>query len=292
MRPPVDLHIHSTFSDGTRTVDEICALAEKRGMRVIALSDHDTADGLVPMADALNASAYPQRSIQLIPAIEMSSGDSGLTHVLGYGVRTDSEPLESELAALRRKRVERTRETVRILNTLTGIEFPPEFLSQADEQDASIGRMHVARMLIEKQLVRSIDEAFGKYLAEGRPAFIPLRHNSWEKAIDILRKSRAVPVLAHPMRSGFRGDELERYIVRMKAVGLMGVEVFHPSASHSDTKWLYKLARRLDLLVTGGSDFHGDWSLRNKIGEYPSGWHTWQQDIDTLQAAINESNAR
>jgi len=291
VRPLVDLHIHSTYSDGTCTVEEICALAEKRGMRVIALSDHDTADGLLPLARALKASANGKRGIRLIPAIEMSSGDNGLTHILGYGVRQGSEPLESELAALRRKRVERTRETVRRLEKLTGVGFPKEFLAQADQQDASIGRMHVARMLIEKQLVRSIDEAFGKYLAQGRPAFVPLRHNSWEKAVDILRKSQAVPVLAHPMRSGLQGEELSANISRMKEAGLTGVEVFHPSASRSDTKWLYSLARKLDLLVTGGSDFHGNWSLRNRIGEYPSGWHTWQQDIDMLQAAINDSGA-
>lgn len=288
MRPSVDLHIHSTYSDGTFTVDEILAQAESSGMRVIALSDHDTTDGLKPLAAALKTAGS---SIRLIPAIEMSSGPNGLTHVLGYGVSALSKPLETELAALRRKRVERTRRTIGVLHRLTGVALSDAFLRQADAQDQTVGRLHVARQMVKKQLVTTVEEAFSRYIGVGKPAFIPLEHITTEDAIGTMRQSGIVPVLAHPMRSGLQPKDLERLIVDLKGKGLMGLEAFHPSASQQDAQWLYSLARKYELLVTGGSDFHGDRSMHTRIGEYPSGWRSWQQDIDKLLEAINESDA-
>jgi len=287
VRPPVDFHIHSTFSDGTCTVDEILALAISRGMRVITLSDHDTTDGLEPLSDAIKNSAY---DIRLIPAIEMSSGPNGLTHILGYGASASSKPLQAQLTALRRKRVERTRKTIEILNRLTGETLSEAFLDRADEQDHTVGRLHVARQLVARQIVGTVEEAFSKYIGLGKPAFIPLEHISTEDAIGTLRESGIVPVLAHPIRTGLRGEELETFIIHLKGAGLMGVEAFHPSASNEDAKWLYTLARKYGLLVTGGSDFHGDRSMRTTIGEYPSGWTTWQQDTNDLQSAINQAD--
>jgi 3',5'-nucleoside bisphosphate phosphatase len=288
VRPPVDLHIHSTFSDGTCTVDEICALAQSAGMRTIALSDHDTANGLKPLTAALQAAA---KGIRLIPAIEMSSGQNGLAHVLGYGAGVQKKPLQDELAALRRKRIARTRRTIEVLNRLTGETLSEAFLDQANDRDHAAGRVHVARQLVERKIVGSVEEAFAKYIGLGKPAFIPLEHISTEDAVGVLRGSGAVPALAHPMRTGLRGGELENYVVRLKDMGLMGLEAFHPSASEENAQWLYGLARRLKLMVTGGSDFHGDRSMHTRIGEYPSGWMTWQQDLDDLSAAISESDA-
>ncbi len=287
MRPPVDLHIHSTFSDGTRTVEEIAVLAQAGGMQVITLTDHDNTNGLKPMAEALLQSGS---GIRFIPGIELSSGENGLTHILGLGVGDQSQPLQDQLAALRRKRVERTRKTIAELNRLTGVTLSESFLEEADEQDHAVGRLHVARQLVAWQIVRTVEEAFSKYLGLGKPAFIPLEHISTEAAIDTLRKSCAVPVLAHPMRTGLRGAELEHLIVHLKDAGLRGLEVFHPSASREDAQWLYGLARKHQLLVTGGSDYHGDRSMRTKIGEYPAGWITWQQDVETLQDAINDTD--
>lgn len=288
MKPAVDLHIHSTYSDGTCTVDEILTLAKSAGMRAIALSDHDTTNGIKPLATALRESGA---DIRFIPAIEMSSGPNGLSHVLGYGVGERSKPLEEELKALRRKRVERTRKTIDLLSRLTGVTLSDAFLDQATEQDHTAGRVHVARQLVARQIVGSVEEAFSKYIGLGKPAFIPLEHISTEDAIATLRGSGIVPVLAHPMRTGLRGEELESFIIRLQAMGLRGVEVFHPSASQEDAQWLYGLARKHSLLVTGGSDFHGDRSMHTTIGEYPSGWQTWREDLEALLAAINASDA-
>jgi predicted metal-dependent phosphoesterase TrpH len=289
VRAPIDLHIHSNFSDGTCSVEEVCTRAVNGGMRVIALSDHDTTNGLAPMGKAVDGVNRAGYRMALIPAIELSSGDDGLTHVLGYGIGDDTEPLQSELLALRRKRAERIRETGALLNRLTGLELPPEFLKQADDPDYAVGRMHVARLLIEKQIVGSVDEAFLKYLGVGKPAYFPLRHISTEGAIGVLRRSGAVPVLAHPMRMRIGEGELDRLLTRLKGWGLMGLEAFHPSASNADATRLHRLAKKHELLVTGGSDFHGDRSMQTEIGGYPPGWNTWEQDLSALQNAVAAS---
>lgn len=286
MRPLVDLHIHSNYSDGLSTVSEICALAVKSGVRTLALSDHDTTEGLNPIIKALEESNRETYPITLIPAIELSSGGDGLTHVLGYGIRPGAEPLESELKALRRKRAERNLETLELLDQLLGTEFAGEISPSDLETNPVLGRMHVARLLIERGVVHTLDEAFRRYLGVGKPAYLPLRHIATEDAIQILRKSGAVPVLAHPVRIGLLNEDPDGRLARLKDAGLMGLEVFHPSAPNPDVRRLYSLARDHAMLVTGGSDFHGDWGIRSKIGQYPPGWQTWEQDLDALQARI------
>ncbi len=286
MRPLVDLHIHSNYSDGTCTVEEVCARAVQSGMQVIALSDHDTTNGLKPMRRAMEDVNRERLRITLIPAIEMSSGDNGLTHMLGYGIADGTEPLRSELMVLRRKRAERIHETGELLKRMTGLDLPADFLKQADDPDYTVGRMHVARLLIKQGIVQSVDEAFQKYLGVGKPAYLPLQHLSTEDAIGVLIASRAVPVLAHPMRMKIGREELDRLLARLKDAGLMGLEVYHPSASNTDVKHLYRLAQKHELLVTGGSDFHGDRSMKTPIGEYPAGWRTWKQDLEALQNII------
>ena len=288
MRPFIDLHIHSTFSDGTCSVTEICAIAAQNGVKTIALSDHDTTDGLAPMVRALEEVNRDRKRLSFIPAIEVSSGDNGLTHVLGYGVQAGQEPLQSQLVTLKRKRVERNAETIRLLNRLLDTELSPES-TQNGVENPVLGRMHVARLLIENRFVKTVDEAFRKYLGIGKPAYIPLRNMSTDTAIDNLLQTGAVPVLAHPMRLGCDRADLEIRIAHLKEQGLMGVEVFHPSASAPDVKWLYRIAQKYALLITGGSDFHGDYGMHSKLGNYPAGWHTGEQDLDALQAAIKLS---
>lgn len=286
MKPPVDLHIHSNYSDGLSTVSALCALAERSGVQTFALSDHDTTDGLNPIQSALEEVSRDVRPIDFIPAIELSSGDDGLTHVLGYGIRPGAEPLESELTALRRKRAERSLETLELLDRLLGTELAKEIPSGERDAEPVLGRMHAARLLVQRGVVRTLDEAFQRYLGVGKPAYLPLRHIATEEAIRILSRSGAVPVLAHPVRIGFLYGEPGEKLARLKAAGLMGVEVFHPSASNPDVRRLYELAREYGMLVTGGSDFHGDWGIRSKIGQYPPGWQTWEQDLNALCAAI------
>jgi 3',5'-nucleoside bisphosphate phosphatase len=289
VKPSVDLHIHSVFSDGSCTVEAICAQAVQRGVQTIALSDHDTTAGLASMQAAVDAANASQHSLTLIPAIEVSSGEGGLTHVLGYGVRAGAQPLENELITLKRLRVQRNLETIRLLEKLLGIELLTGPAEAGGVPHPVLGRMHVARLLIERHIVSSTDEAFRKYLGVGKPAYLPLSHMTTEKAISVIRSCGAIPVLAHPVRIGVLHGDAQQTLLQMKSYGLMGLEVFHPSASRKDVKRLHQLAQDLGLLITGGSDFHGEYGIKTKIGEFPAGWQTWEQDLETLYGAIAAS---
>ncbi len=289
MKPSVDLHIHSVFSDGSGTVGEICEQAVQRGVQTIALSDHDTTAGLASMQAAVDAVNASKPRLALIPAIEVSSGEGGLTHVLGYGIRAGAQPLETELNALKRLRVERNLETIRLLENLLGLELLTGPAQVDGVPHPVLGRMHVARLLIERHIVSSTDEAFRKYLGVGKPAYVPLSHMTAERAVSVIRSSGAVAVLAHPVRIGVLNGDAQQTIAQMKGYGLMGLEVFHPSASRKDVKRLHRLALDNGLLITGGSDFHGEYGIKTKIGEFPAGWQTWEQDLETLYGAIAAS---
>lgn len=212
-----------------------------------------------------------------------------MLHILGYGIAPNQEPLQSELTALRRKRVERNAETIRRLNHLLGTQLTQDEMLQDGNPKPVLSRMHVARLLITKHYVKTVEEAFRKYLSVGMPAYVPLQHISAEKAIGSLAESKAVPVLAHPMRVTRDRAELEKMICHLMACGLRGLEVFHPSASRPDVKWLYSIAQKYSLLVTGGSDFHGEYGMHAKLGGFPSGWQTWKQDIDILSMAVKQA---
>lgn len=280
----IDLHIHSTYSDGLLTPDQLCALAVRRHTQLLALCDHDTTDGLLPMAEAARLQNQRGARLTLIPAVELSAGADGRTHILGYGVRADSPPMQATIAALRRQRALRGQRMVEAL-AAEGIVIPPELIPKPETEGTAIGRPHIARALIAMGRANTMEQAFGRYLVEGRPAYVPLSHMTASEAVALLRQCGAVPVLAHPARLRLPSQALEALTLSLQAVGLMGVEVYHPSASRGDLRTLDAMARRLGLLVTGGSDYHGDSGTRAKLGGVPAGWQRCAADVAALQAA-------
>lgn len=287
----IDLHVHSAYSDGLLSPEALCALALHKRLYAIALCDHDTTDGLAPMAAMVDKLNQTGKRLTFLPAVELSTGDEGRIHVLGYGVDTSSVPLQQAMAELRRDRVTRGHRMVEALATL-GISVPPELLPDEHAAGMPIGRPHVARALIRLGVVNTMEQAFDRYLAEGKPAYVPLKHLSTVEAIGLLLSAGAVPVLAHPIRIGLESQLLEALIISLQSSGLRGMEVFHPSASHGDVHVLQAIARRHGLLVTGGSDFHGDRGSRAKIGTLPAGWQAWQNDLDALLAAMQAARAQ
>ena len=281
-----DLHVHSSYSDGLLTPDALCALAIKKHVSVIALCDHDTTDGLAPMAQATAMANANGERLRLIPSVELSTGSTGSTHILGYGVHPDSEPLQLAMATLRRNRASRGQAMVAALAEL-GFRIPPELLPDDRMTGMPIGRPYVARALVRIGAVKTVEQAFERYLTPGKPAYVPLMHLSTAQAVSMLSAARAVPVLAHPMRMKLPPQMLEALITSLIPSGLMGVEVFHPSASRNDTRMLEAMARRHALLVTGGSDFHGDRGARAKLGGLPSGWRCCDSDVAALEAAMD-----
>ncbi len=283
-----DLHTHSTYSDGLLPPEALCALAVRKHVERLALCDHDTTDGLLPMAEAVRAQNERGVKLSLIPAVELSAGADGRTHILGYGVRAGSQPLAEAIAALRRQREARGARMVEALAGM-GVQVPPELIPETRPVGMTIGRPHIARALIHMGLVSTVEQAFGRYLGEGRPAYVPLVHLTATQAVTILRQSGAVPVLAHPARLKLPPQMLEALVEALTGEGLMGVEVYHPSASRGDLRQLLAMARRRGLLITGGSDYHGDAGSRAKLGGVPAGWHSCAADVAALQAAIAQA---
>lgn len=240
-----DLHLHSTASDGTLAPAALVALASERGLRAIALTDHDTLDGLAEARRAADTVG-----LEFVGGVELSCElDGGEVHLLGYFVDEGHEELARELALSKERRVERGRAIVAKLNRL-GV--PLSYEAVALEAGAgAVGRPHVARALVSSRAVGSIDEAFLRFLRRGAPAYVAKVTLSTAGAIALVRRAGGVPVLAHP------GLYRERDVIqRLAAEGIAGLEVWHPKHSREQARRFEALAARIGLVPTGGSDFH------------------------------------
>ena len=256
----IDLHVHSTASDGSLTPRELVYYAAEKQLSAIALTDHDTVSGL---AEAMAASHHA--GIELIPGVEMSCVWEGTEiHILGYFVDTGSPALQDGLSWFRRLRDERN-ET--ILDNLAedGILLTEEEL-RAGDPDTVITRAHFARLLMEKGYVRDRKEAFAGYLAYGGK-YVPTKDElTPERVMQMFYDGRIWPSLAHPVQYHLDEDSLVQLIAELKAMGLRGIEVWHSSQSWQDTARLQTIARLSGLIPTGGSDFHGSSKPDVEIG--------------------------
>jgi predicted metal-dependent phosphoesterase TrpH len=246
----LDLHLHTTFSDGSRSPTDVLTLASKAQVTALAITDHDTVNGLPEAIQAGRA-----LGIEVIPGIELSSrwGNTEL-HILGYFLDWNDVELRRQLTRFQDARHVRNPRIIEKLNAL-GIH-----LTYADVKtlagDASVGRPHIARVLIEKGYVTSAKEAFDRYLADGAAAHVPRELPDPADAIAVIRAAGGVPVLAHPSWLD-RSEGIYKICEQLKAVGLGGIEVHYSTHRPEQTAAYLDVARRLDLLVTGGSDFHG-----------------------------------
>lgn len=282
---PADLHVHSVFSDGLKTPPQLCAIAARLGIRWIALCDHDTMDGLEAMAQAVDEEnrARGGQALTLIPSVEVSTGPGGRTHLLAYGARPDHAQLRAFLGRVCADRGERAAKMIRRLEEL-GMRITPQM--RALPAIPSVGRAHIARALVEAGEAGSVRQAFERYLAEGKPAYVPRKRLDTGETVAALSGMGLVTVLAHPMRLGLDEAALRALILEWKAHGLRGIEAYHPSASHGDARMLDALARAQGLLVTGGSDYHGDTDVRARMGRLPAGWLTAEEDVRVLMSAV------
>ena len=256
----IDLHVHSTASDGSLTPRELVYYAAEKQLSAIALTDHDTVSGL---AEAIAASHHA--GIELIPGVEMSCVWEGTEiHILGYFVDTGSPALQDGLSWFRRMRDERN-ET--ILDNLAedGILLTEEEL-RAGDPDTVITRAHFARLLMEKGYVRDRKEAFAGYLSYGGK-YVPTKDElTPERVMQMFYDGRIWPSLAHPVQYHLDEDSLVQLIAELKAMGLRGIEAWHSSQSWQDTARLQTIARLSGLIPTGGSDFHGSSKPDVEIG--------------------------
>jgi len=258
----VDLHTHSTASDGTLSPDGVIEAAERCGLTALALTDHDTIDG-VTAARAAGGRA----GIRVIAGVELSAfqGEHEI-HILALHL-THLEALENRLGELRASRYTRAQKIVEKLNSL-GIPLTLEEVLQQSNGGA-VGRPHVARALIARNVVHDFRDAFTKYLGNAGTAFVPKEHLSIEDAIAIAHEAGALAIWAHPGDGG-RRERLEPLV----AAGLDGIEIRHPSHSSEDVKRFQALADFFNLVPSGGSDWHGapDGPRRLGIMNVPLEW--------------------
>ena len=246
----VDLHVHTTASDGRLTPAETVALALERGLRVIAITDHDSTGGVDAAVGAAKGSA-----LEVLPGVEINTDTpQGEVHMLGYLLDHGDARLQERLTDRRRARFERGHGIVMKLNAL-GLELSWERVQEiagADEGGA-VGRPHVARALEERGYVKSTQEAFERYIGRGGPAYVEYEKLTPEEAIDMIRAAGGLAVLAHP--STIQG--LDTYLERLIAAGLQGLECYYGHYPDETVLALVALADRLELVATGGSDYHG-----------------------------------
>lgn len=276
---PLDLHVHSTFSDGRLSPAQLCAEAARQGIELLSLCDHDTLSGLEPMAQAAR-----ENSLTFVPSVELGSGPSARLHMLGYGVNPACDELQDLLRRLAAQRRERMQKMLALL-ARQGVRIDPTELPPS----ASSGRAHLAAALVRHGAAGSVAEAFDRFLAEGRCAYVPRTVPTAAQATALLRRAKAVPVLAHPVRLGLSPGEVHALVRELKTAGLAGVEAYHPSANPEEARRLESMARAEGLLVTGGSDFHGD-GTHARMGYMPEGWVRAPQDARALCQAVNVSN--
>ncbi len=241
-----DLHLHTFFSDGTHSPEEVAALAKQHGLRAVALTDHDTVEGCARMAAACQTAG-----VEFIPAAELTAEVSGHEiHFLGYFLDPENEILLRELAKFQEVRQHRIQEMCAKLNQ-AGIPLRAETVFTLANCRAP-GRPHVARALVQEGFCASLDEAFERFLKKGKPAWVPKFKISAREAIQLIHQAGGLAVMAHPGLN--RTDEI---IPDLVAAGMDGLECFHTKHSTNTTEHYLQIAEQHHLLVTGGSDCHG-----------------------------------
>lgn len=249
----VDLHTHTTCSDGTFTPEELVKLAAQRGIEVLAITDHDNVSGVKrAMLEANNW------GVKVIPGIECSTTfEIGKRHILGYGIDTESEILKKYISRCKQDRLDKV---CKILDKLKALGMNITFEEVLKfPGSGSVGRPHIALAMLEKGYVKSIKEAFDLYIDKGKPAYATVRSISVEEVIDTIKQAGGIAVLAHPSQMRFNNinytlAEAERLV----AMGLEGIEVVYPEHDKDECYSYAAYALRRNLYVTCGSDFHGE----------------------------------
>jgi len=262
----IDLHIHSTASDGSLTPAEIINRAQRLNLAAIAITDHDSIYG---SKEALQAGIPP--SLKFLTGVEISAAHppffpgSGSFHILGYCIRLDNQALNQALNRLREARKNRNPKIIKRLNEL-GLKISLEDVNPTIAH-GQLGRPHIAQVMIKKGFVKSMDEAFDKFLGAGKPAYVDKNRIGCEETIKMIRDAGGVPVLAHPALLNINDDfQLEELIQNLIKIGMRGIEVYYPEHSPEQMQRYRELANKYNLLITGGTDFHGSITPKIEMG--------------------------
>lgn len=273
-----DLHLHTTASDGVHAPQELVRMAAQQGFNLIAVTDHDSVDGLLQAQEEGG-----RLGVRVLSGVELGCTAHREVHVLGYGFDPQNETLRRFCESRVTERERRAQEMVRRL-----CEADKEISMDRVRELAKgvIARPHIARALVEAGHAPSVKDAFDRFLTPGRPTYVPREKVTVGEGIRLIHEAGGVAVLAHPMELKMGETMLESLVEEWKAQGLDGVEVYHPSAANNHAAFLHGLARRLGLLVTGGSDFHGEAVRKTGIGEGLDRFKTMESDVGALLARM------
>lgn len=247
----IDMHIHTNYSDGVFTPEEAVRHAKKVGLSAIAITDHDC-------VDAIDAAIEEGKNlgVEVIPGVELSTEidcpERSEMHILGYFINWKNEQMKESLSLFQKSRQKRANQIIDKLSKL-GLVLSRNSMDALSKSHC-VGRLHFAKALIEEGFVATINEAFQKYLAFGKPAYVPKFHLKPEEGISLILKTGGIPVLAHPYYGHYSNKNMLNSLIRS---GLAGIEVWHSKHSQNTVNNFLKLAKELHLLPTGGSDCHG-----------------------------------
>lgn len=274
----IDLHTHSTASDGTDSPGRVAELAAQAGCLAFALTDHDGLDGV---AEAAEAAA--RLGVRFLPGCEISCAHAGTLHLLVYFVGPGEGPLQDALVRLQAVRDQRNRSMVTRLAEL-GLPVSWDEL-QAEAGGHGAGRPHAAAVLVRKGVVGSVQEAFDRYLAKGRPGYVEKERLAVEEAVALARASGGVAVLAHPLSLNLTLRELDAAIGELAGVGIAGIEAVYGRYSAEERSALVDMAERWGLVASGGSDYHGAYKPDLAVG-------VGRGDLSVPDSVVDELESR
>ncbi|MGD8367492.1 MAG: PHP domain-containing protein [Desulfobacterales bacterium] len=261
----IDLHIHSTASDGTFSPDQILQMAENAGLSAISITDHDTIEGLRQIRDPKPAGLRLLSGVEISAAAPAGYPLRGSLHILGYGFDPGNAGLNRTLGQLQTARTGRNPKILLKLRSI-GIELPAASVARA-AGGGQVGRPHIAQAMVRHGFAASIDDAFDRFLGAGGPAYVDKYRIPCAEAVRTIREAGGIAVLAHPFLVKQLGDEgLESLVADLVSMGLGGIEIYYPGHGPQQIDIGLSLAARFGLLVTGGTDFHGDLTPAVRLG--------------------------
>jgi 3',5'-nucleoside bisphosphate phosphatase len=291
----IDLHCHTTVSDGGDSPSELVAKAAAAGLDAIAVTDHDNDAGCSEAVDA-----GIERGVEVVRGVEISCDVEGLRergyepsarptmHLLGYFIPESDNPLSGALAELQYHRANRNRLIVERLNDL-GIPVTfEEVEAEAGGPGAQIGRPHFASVLVRHGAVSEYQQAFDRYLAKGAKAYIGRKLYKPGEAVELMISAGAVPVFAHPFTLNLESSQLDRFTDELAEAGLRGIEAYHGDWTEDDQRPLRDMAERRGLVVTGGSDYHGDMRPDRSMPGGKTGVIAPERALEDLRAVAGE----
>lgn len=276
---PVDLHLHSSRSDGTDAPETVVRLAAEAGLSTLALTDHDTLDGI---AEA--SAAAQHHGVRLIPGTELSvNWPTGTMHMLVYFLEPQPGPLQDRLAGLVAARTVRNHHILERLASHGIVITHDDVVAEAG--GGVIGRPHIAALLVDRGYVADMKEAFDHWLGNGRPGYVPRQRLGAHEAIELARASRGVPVIAHPHTLGLAANDFSSAFEELASAGLGGIEAHYAEYDQGLRDHLAAICRALNLVATGGSDYHGRYKPGLAVGNGRGDLVVPDHAVDALDAA-------